>query len=663
MIVVTTPTAPISDVGILLGRQGENKARQIVFDLAWLIEEYGNGTAVLVHQRSKDSAPYICTTTQTGSNLTWTLNNLDTAYDGWGQAELRWTVSDVLAKTLVYKTMVVRSITADSEIPDAYQSWYDEMIDYIDEHCASPEQIAAAVEEYLEEHPISAPVQSVNNKTGDVTLTASDVGAGTYSKPSGGIPKTDLASGVQSSLDKADSALQSYTETDPTVPSWAKQQNKPTYTAQEVGALPSDTTIPTKVSQLQNDSGFGTYSKPSGGIPKTDLASAVQTSLGKADSALQTAPVISVNTKTGAVTLAAGDIGYDDSATYDNGTVGKGLTDLKGGLSDISEAILNVFQHVAYKDTDGETAYQTLHDLVYPPATLVSISAVYTQSGTVYTTDSLDSLKSDLVVTAHFDDSSSDTVTTYTLSGTLTVGTSTITVSYGGKTTTFNVTVSAVPVITSISAVFTPMIVYAWDTLDILKPNLTVKAIYSDSSESTISSSDYTLSGTLADGNSTITVSYDTFTTTFTVPVNGVIYTKGYVSDQTNTSPKTAALSTNANRILGNSSVGSTPLKMKSDGSASSCHPIPIRAGYSQVVTEIDGNRRVCIVLEWDSELNDYKQVYSSGWQASTNIFYINEAYRDGTHFMDFNVSGPTGSEDMSNVDTSEWSIIIRSAS
>ena len=31
--------------------------------------------------------------------------------------------------------------------------------------------------------------------------------------------------------------------------------------------------------------GFGTYSKPSGGIPKSDLASAVQTSLGKADNA------------------------------------------------------------------------------------------------------------------------------------------------------------------------------------------------------------------------------------------------------------------------------------------------------------------------------------------------------------------------------------------
>ena len=46
------------------------------------------------------------------------------------------------------------------------------------------------------------------------------------------------------------------TETDPTVPSWAKQQTKPTYTAQEVGALPASTTIPTKVSDLTNDSGF-----------------------------------------------------------------------------------------------------------------------------------------------------------------------------------------------------------------------------------------------------------------------------------------------------------------------------------------------------------------------------------------------------------------------
>lgn len=73
-----------------------------------------------------------------------------------------------------------------------------------------------------------------------------------------------------------------------------------------------------------------------------------------------------------------------------------------------------------------------------------SISAVYTQSGTVYDTDSLDSLKTDLVVTATYDDTSTATVPSadYTLSGTLTEGTSTITVSYGGKTTTFTVSVT-----------------------------------------------------------------------------------------------------------------------------------------------------------------------------------------------------------------------------
>ena len=47
-----------------------------------------------------------------------------------------------------------------------------------------------------------------------------------------------------------------YTETDPTVPSWAKQVSKPSYTASEVGALPDTTPIPSKTSQLNNDSGF-----------------------------------------------------------------------------------------------------------------------------------------------------------------------------------------------------------------------------------------------------------------------------------------------------------------------------------------------------------------------------------------------------------------------
>ena len=115
---------------------------------------------------------------------------------------------------------------------------------------------------------------------------------------------------------------------------------------------------------------------------------------------------------------------------------GDGVTD------EVKEALLNCFEHVAWTDEHGQDYVDALEAALYPPANLVSISAVYTQSGAVYDTASLDDLKPDLVVTAHYDNGTSETVTNYTLSGTLAVGTSTVTVSYGGKTTTFSVTVT-----------------------------------------------------------------------------------------------------------------------------------------------------------------------------------------------------------------------------
>ena len=188
MIIVQKETTPIADECILLGRQCENEARQVQFDLSWLIGEYGSGTATLVHQRNKDTAPYICTATQTGNTLAWTLDNQDTAYDGWGKAELRWTVGDVLAKTLIYKTMVIRSITADTTIPEPLESWYDQMIDYIDTHGGG----GGGTTDYsaLSNKP------SINDVTLSGNKTAADLGLGTYSKPSGGIPASDIASGV-----------------------------------------------------------------------------------------------------------------------------------------------------------------------------------------------------------------------------------------------------------------------------------------------------------------------------------------------------------------------------------------------------------------------------------------------------------------------------------
>lgn len=69
------------------------------------------------------------------------------------------------------------------------------------------------------------------------------------------------------------------------------------------------------------------------------------------------------------------------------------------------------------------------------------ITATYTQTITVKDNDSLDVLRQDLVVKAYYDGGVVETVSNYTLSGTLEVGTSTITASYKGKSDSFDVTV------------------------------------------------------------------------------------------------------------------------------------------------------------------------------------------------------------------------------
>ena len=76
------------------------------------------------------------------------------------------------------------------------------------------------------------PTSGSSNPVKSGGIFAALSGKGTYSKPQNGIPKTDLESAVQTSLNKADTALQS--ETDPTVPSWAKATDKPSYNSDEI---------------------------------------------------------------------------------------------------------------------------------------------------------------------------------------------------------------------------------------------------------------------------------------------------------------------------------------------------------------------------------------------------------------------------------------------
>ena len=198
---------------LCLGHQGENGAREIIFNLADMISDYGPGTVTLLHMRGTDPAPYIideAAVTAAAPTVTWTISDTDTAAAGYGLMEL-WlaftgTDGESLAKSVLYGTVTYKALAGETEIPSAMQSWYDALIDYIDTHSGGsvdPADIAAAIEAYFVDHPI--------------------------------------------------------TETDPTVPSWAKASTKPTYTAAEVGALPDDTTY---VASVNGNSGAVTGLEP-----------------------------------------------------------------------------------------------------------------------------------------------------------------------------------------------------------------------------------------------------------------------------------------------------------------------------------------------------------------------------------------------------------------
>lgn len=115
-----------------------------------------------------------------------------------------------------------------------------------------------------------------------------------------------------------------------------------------------------------------------------------------------------------------------------------------GFTEEAKQALLKYLKNIAYfKDEHASEYYDELEAALFQTAEIVSISAVFNQgSAVIYDTDDLDTLRQYLTVTATYEDLSTREITAYTLSGELSEGTSTITVSYGGKTATFDVTVT-----------------------------------------------------------------------------------------------------------------------------------------------------------------------------------------------------------------------------
>lgn len=180
---------------LIIGRRDDSGVQTIYFDCSPWSENYPvlskyrlemsiNGTKFAPLRQSYDNGV-----------LTWTVSEQDTAVAGAGRYEITATGEDGQRKTSASATVYVEDRVPGTAlgVPPDYVA---PLLDRIAEIIAgagggnvTPEQIQQAVDSYLAENPV----------------------------------KVD--------------------EQDPTVPDWAKRPKKPTYTAQEVGALPADAEI------------------------------------------------------------------------------------------------------------------------------------------------------------------------------------------------------------------------------------------------------------------------------------------------------------------------------------------------------------------------------------------------------------------------------------
>lgn len=212
-------THPPKDLWI--GRESENKFRPIAFECANWFETYPNATIVAYYQPYATNDPYPLVLSVDGTKRIWHPIATELV-KGNGELQIVLMLGDVVGTSAIIPTKVDRSLISSADHPASEApSWAVEVVLDVNEAASHYPQI-------------------VNGY-----WWVWDVGSGewinTDVKASGGdIDPSDIADAVEDYMDE-----HPFVETDPTVPNWAKQPTKPTYTAQEVGALPDSTVIPT----------------------------------------------------------------------------------------------------------------------------------------------------------------------------------------------------------------------------------------------------------------------------------------------------------------------------------------------------------------------------------------------------------------------------------
>lgn len=437
-----------------IGYVGENIVTEIAFDYSAWKKEYGDGVLALELKRYGDTYAYpVVISTEGDSTAVWTIRDTDVAKNGRGQAQLQYVVGNAVKKSAIFVVDVERSLEETTDVPDPYEEWLDDIIRISAETEVNAQNAEASAESAASSAESASASATEAQRYADSASASADSASGYannaqtsateaqgYETQAQGYANNASASATQAG-GYADNASASATEasgyaddaqgyasdaSDYADSASASAEEAKDYAEQTERSIPSHVRL--AIYTLLENAAYATT-----GL--TDEIEVVQSWAEEVQSLVLSETELELEEDTPQVITAVTiPYGATISWTTSNPLVATVVDGIVTGVSNGSCTITA---------TAGDKT-ATCDVTVSGFAELVSISAVYTQSGTVYETDSVDSLKAGLVVTATYSDSSTETIpsTDYTLSGTLTVGTSTITVVYRGKTATFNVTVS-----------------------------------------------------------------------------------------------------------------------------------------------------------------------------------------------------------------------------
>lgn len=142
MIIKACPGHPL-----LLGRLGENLAREIVFvdEVAAWLSEYPNAAIGLLNQRPGDTQGYpVARAVVSGGALHWTVTNTDLSAEGNGKCELVATDNGVVVKSAIYDTIILTALDGSGETPEPWEDWREYFIELKDEAEGSAEAAAGS---------------------------------------------------------------------------------------------------------------------------------------------------------------------------------------------------------------------------------------------------------------------------------------------------------------------------------------------------------------------------------------------------------------------------------------------------------------------------------------------------------------------------------------